>query len=56
MCNAINLEIVGSIKFVEPTVILENIELSSSFRDQSSIISTVNLSGVCSFVLLYPDR
>jgi hypothetical protein len=46
MCEEINLMGAGTIQFAETNVLLGDIKLSESFKEQVKIVSRVNVSGV----------
>jgi hypothetical protein len=46
MCEELNLMHAGTIQFAETNVLLGDVKLSESFKEQVKIVGRVNVSGV----------
>jgi hypothetical protein len=46
MCEEINLMGAGTIQFADTNVLLGDVKLSESFKEQVKIVSRLNVSGV----------
>jgi hypothetical protein len=57
MCRMLNLTAAGTIDFADTKTILGDIVIPESFKQQTRLISKVNLSGVCVvFILALMNR